>query len=121
MRVVAYLMPIIPNNEAYRSATGAIKDPSELENSQTKLFYVAQLESVPIEKKLLMKNSPLNSSSKFLEFSPFIGLNGLLQAMGKTKQLDVSSCDAKHPVAIQLHVYSLNIYSDLIATSAWTT
>ena len=100
LRVVAYLMRLIPKNEAYRSQTGLISDPSELENAQTKLFYLAQSESFPIEKKLLLKKSPLSRSSKLLQFSPFVGPNGLLRATGRTKQLDVSSFDAKHPVLL---------------------
>ena len=100
LRVVAYLMRLIPKNEAYRSETGLISDPSELENAQTKLFYLAQLESFPIEKKLLLKKSPLSRSSKLLQFSLLIGPNGLLRATGRTKQLDVSSFDAKHPVLL---------------------
>ena len=100
LRVVAYLMRLIPKNEAYRSETGTIADPSELENAQTKLFYLVQLESFPIEKKLLLKNSPLSGTSKLLQFSPFIGPKGLLRATGRTKQLDVSSFDAKHPVLL---------------------
>ena len=98
--VVAYLMRLIPKNEAYRSKTCTITDPSELENAQTKLFCLAQSESFPIEKKLLLKNSPLSRSSKLLQFSLFIGPNGLLRATGRTKQLDVSSFDAKHPVLL---------------------
>ena len=100
LRVVAYLMRLMPKNDAYRSETGIIADPSELENAQTKLFYLAQFESFPIEKKLLLKNSSLSRSSEILQFSPFIGLNGLLRATGRTKQLDVSSFDAKHLVLL---------------------
>ena len=100
LRVVAYLMRLIPKNEAYRSETGTITDPSELETAQMKLFYLAQLEFFPIEKKLLLKNFPLSRSSKLLQFSPFVGPNGLLRATGRTKQLDVSSFDAKHPVLL---------------------
>ena len=100
LRDVAYLMRLIPKNEAYRSETGTNTDPSELENAQMKLFYLAQLESFPIEKKLLLKNFPLSRSSKLLQFSPFVGPNGLLRATGRTKQLDVSSFDAKHPVLL---------------------
>ena len=64
LRVVAYLIRLIPKNEAYRSETDLISDPSKLENAQTKLFYLTQSESFPIEKTLLLKNSPLSRSSK---------------------------------------------------------
>ena len=70
--VLAYLMRLIPIHETYRSETGTITDPSELENAQTKLFYLVQLESFLIEKKLLLKNCLLRGSSKILLCSPFI-------------------------------------------------
>ena len=98
--VVVYLVRLIPKNEAYRSETGTINDPSELENAQTKPFYPVQLESFPIEKKLLLKNSTLGGSSKLLPFSSFIGPKGLLQATDRTKQLALSSFHAKHPVLL---------------------
>ena len=127
LRVVAYLMHRIPKNEAYRSETGTITYQSELEKAQTKLFYLAQSESFPIEKKLLLKNSPLSKSSKLLQLSPFVGPNGLLRATGRTNQLDVSSCDAKHPVLLdschpvtRLFLEHF-IYPDLIATRVRTT
>ena len=68
-----------------------------------KLFYTTQSESFPTEKRNLLKNSPLSSSSKILQFSPFIGPQGLLRATGRTKKLDVSSFDAKHPISLDSH------------------
>ena len=100
LRVVAYVMRLIPKNEAYRSEAGTNTDLSALENAQTKLFYLAQLESFPTKKKLLLKNSPLGSSSTIIQLSPFVGPKGLLRATGRTKQLDVSSFDPKHPVLL---------------------
>ena len=103
LRVAAYILRLLPKNEAYRSITGAITDPSELENAQMKLFYFTQSESFPTEKRNLLKNSPLSISSKILQFSPFIGPQGLLRATGRTKKLDVSSFDAKHPILLDSH------------------
>ena len=62
--VAAFILRLLPKNEAYRSIT----DPSELENAQIKLFYITQSESFPTEKRNLLKNSPLSSSSKILVF-----------------------------------------------------
>ena len=53
LRVAAYILRLLPKNEAYRSITGAITDPSELENAQMKIFHIAQSESFPTEKKEL--------------------------------------------------------------------
>ena len=79
-RVAAYVLRLLPKYEAYRSITGAITDPSELENAQMKLFYLTQSDSFPTGKKNLLKSSLLSSSSKILQFSPFIGPQGLLRA-----------------------------------------
>ena len=57
-----------------------------------------QQESFPSERKCLLKGSPHNRASKILQFSPFIGPQGLLRATGRTKQLEASNFDAKHPV-----------------------
>ena len=58
------ILRLLPKNEAFRSITGAITDPSELENAQMKLFYITQSESFPTETRNLRKNSPFSSSSK---------------------------------------------------------
>ena len=103
LHVAAYILRLLPKNEAYSSITGAITDPSELENAQMKLFCTTQSESFPTEKRNSLKNSPISSSSKILQFSPFIGPLGLLRATGRTKKLDVSSFDAKHPTLLDSH------------------
>ena len=119
-----FLRPL-PKNEAYRSITSAITDPSELDNAQTKLFHIVQFESFPTEKKKLLKNSPLGSSSRLLLFSHFIGPQGLLRATSRTKKLDVSSFDAKHPIyltaIIQLHACSSKTYTEPTVIRVWTT
>ena len=124
-------MRLMPKNEAYRSETGTITDPNELENAQTKLFYLVQLESFPIEKKLLIKNSPLSGSSKLSQFSPFIGpfeqrRTGFTSSNAEENNLTyhlvlTRSIPSYWTVAIQLHVYSSNNYIDLIVTKVWTT
>ena len=58
---------------------------------------------IPREKRNLLKNSLLSSSSKFIQFSPFIRPQGLLRATGRTKKLEVSSFDAKHPILFDSH------------------
>ena len=100
LRVVAYALRLLPKNEGNRSISGSVTDPQELENAQCRLFYLVQHESFPTEKTSLLKGSPLNSTSKILQFSPFIGPQGLLRATGRTKRLEVSNFDAKHPVLL---------------------
>ena len=125
LRVVAYLMRLIPKTEAYRSETGTITDPSELENAQMKLFYLAQLESFPIEKTLLLKNFPLSRSSNFYSSPPLLDPTVYFEQLVEQNNLMylvlTQSIPSYWTVAIQLHVYSSNNYTELIVTKAWTT
>ena len=100
LRIVAYMLRLLPKNESKRTDTGFITDPTELDNAQQRLFHLVQFESFNTEKKCLLKSLPLSKSSKIVEFSPFIGHNGLLRASGRTKQLDVASFDIKHPILL---------------------
>ena len=78
------MLRLLPKNESKRTANGDITDPAELDNAQQRLFHLVQLESFNTEKKCLLKSSSLSKSSKIVEFSPFIGPNGLLRASGRT-------------------------------------
>ena len=100
LRIVAYMLRLLPKNESKRTDTGFITDPTELDNAQQRLFHLVQLESFNTEKKCVLKSLPLSKSSKIVDFSPFIGPNGLLRASGRTKQLDVASFDMKHPILL---------------------
>ena len=100
LRIVAYMLRLLPKNESKRTDTGFITDPTELDNAQQRLFPLVQLESFNTEKKCLLKSLPLSKSSKIVELSPFIGPNGFLRASGRTKQLDVASFDMKHPILL---------------------
>ena len=100
LRVTAYILRLLPKNEAYRTSSGSITDPDELQNAETKLLYLVQQESFPTENRSLLKKSQLNSTSKILQFSPFIGPQGLLRATGRTKQLEATTFEAKHPVLL---------------------
>ena len=95
---MTYMLRLLPKNESKRTDTGCITDPAELDDAQHRMFHLVQFESFNTEKKCLLKSSPLNKSSEIVEFSPFIGPNGLLLASGRTKQLDVASFDMKHPI-----------------------
>ena len=96
LRIVAYMLRLLPKNESKRTDTGFITDPTELDNAQQRLFHP----SFNTENKCLLKSLPLSKFSKIVEFSPFIGPNGLLRASGRTKQLDVASFDMKHPILL---------------------
>ena len=94
------MLRLLPKKESKRTDYGFITDPAELDDAQQRLFLLVHLESFTTEKKCLLKSFPLSTSSKIVEFSPFIGPNGLPQASGRTKQLDVASFDMKHPIQL---------------------
>ena len=100
LRIVAYMLRLLPKNESKRTDNGFITDPAELDDARQRLFHLVQLESFDTEKKCLLKSSPFNKSSKIAEFSPFIAPNGLLRASGRTKQLDVATFEMKHPILL---------------------
>ena len=100
LRIVAYVLRLLPKNSDYRTDTGANIDPSELENAEQHLFYLTQSESFQVEKRNLLKSTPLSKTSKLAQFSPFTGPNGLLRASGRTKNLDVATFDVKHPIIL---------------------
>ena len=110
LRIVAYMLRLLPKNESKRTDTGFITDPTELDNAQQRLFHLVQLESFNTERKCLLKSLPLSKSSKIVEFSPFIGPNGLLRASGRTKQLDVASFDMKHPILLDSRHPAVRLY-----------
>ena len=110
LRVVAYILRLLPKNEGYRSDSGLVTDPNEMRNAEMRLFYLIQQESFPVELKCLLKQSPVSNSSKLSQFSPFIGPQGLLRATGRTKQLTVSNFDAKHPILLDSRHPAVRLY-----------
>ena len=74
LRVVAYILRLLPKNEGYRSDSGLVTDPNEMRNAEMRLFYLIQQESFSLELKCLLKQSPVNNSSKISQFSLSLGL-----------------------------------------------
>ena len=100
LRILAYILRLLPKISDNRTETGSITDPVELEFAEQKLFYLVQSESFSSEKKALMKCLPISKPSVIKNFTPFIGPNGLLRAQGRTKQLEVASFYVKHPILL---------------------
>ena len=122
LRVSAYILRLLPKNEAYRSITGAITDPSELENAQTKLFHNAQSESFPTEKKNLLKTPPSVVLQKSYSFPPSLDPKAYF---GQQEEQRNSIFQALTPnirfylIAItQLHACSSKTYTGPIAIRA---
>ena len=100
LRIAAYVLRLLSRNRDYRTNSCVITDPTELENSEQRLLYLAQAESFHAEKSNLLKSTPLSKSSKIVRFSPFIGPNGLLRASGRTRLLETATFDVKHPILL---------------------
>ena len=101
LRIVAYILRILPKFSRNRTKTRAITDPVELESAEQKLFSSSvQSESFPNEAKNLLKSLPLSKPSNVKSFSLFVGPNGLLRAQGRTKHLEVANFDVKHPILL---------------------
>ena len=100
LRIVAYMLRILPKFSCNRTKTGSITNPVELECAEQKLFFLVQSESFPNETKNLLKFHPVSRPSIIKDFSPFIGPNGLLRAQGRTKNLEVANFDVKHPILL---------------------
>ena len=45
LRFAAFVLPLLPKNSEYRTYTGAIVDPAELETAEQRLFYLTHAES----------------------------------------------------------------------------
>ena len=77
---------------------GSNIDPPELEGAQQKLFLLVQKESFSLERKSLLKSSPICKTSTILKLSPFIGPKGLLRertcpSTGNCYIRNKTSCD----------------------------
>ena len=100
LRILAYILRLLPKFSDNRTKTGSITDLAELEVAEQKFIYLVQSESFPNEKKSLLKCLSISKPSVVKNFSPFIGPNGLLRAQGRTKQLEVASFDVKHSILL---------------------
>ena len=100
LRIVAFILRILPRFSGNRTKTGAITDPVELESAEQKLFFLVHSETFPNEIKNLLKTCSLSKPSVIKDFSPFIGPNGLLRAQGRTKHLEIANFDVKHPILL---------------------
>ena len=100
LRIVAFILRILPRLSGNRTKTGEITDPVELESAEQKLFFLVQSETFPNETKNLPKTCSMIKPSVIRDFSPFIGPNGLLRAQGRTKHLEIANFDVKHPILL---------------------
>ena len=79
VRITAYLLRILPKHASYRTPDRNICNPDELRVAEAKLQFLIQLESFPVEQKLLFDGKQINKKSRIAPFSPFIGPNALIR------------------------------------------
>ena len=111
LRIVAYVR-LLSKNRVYRTNSGVIIDPAELENPEQRLLYLTQAESFHAEKSNLLKPIPLGKTSKIVRFSHFIGPNGLLRASGRTRLLETATFDVKHPILLDARHPPVRLFSE---------
>ena len=100
VRITAYLLRILPKHASYRTPDRIICNPDELRVAEAKLQFLMQLESFPVEQKLLFDGKQINKKSRIAPFSPFIGPNALIRSTGRLKRLVEADYDLKHPIIL---------------------
>ena len=101
LRITAYALCLLPSHECYRNVTGgSIIDCTELDEAERHLQYLVPGESFNAERKDLHESKPVKRSSRFAQFSPFIGPNRLIRSAGRVKQLVEVDFDAEHPIVL---------------------
>ena len=70
LRIVAYILRILPNFSCNRTKTRAITDPVELESAEQKLFFLGQSESFPNETKNFAQVLSIEQTFNYKRFLP---------------------------------------------------
>ena len=86
LRIVAYVLPILPRHATYRSVDGKIVEPEEITAAEKKRQLFTQAESFPIELMQLRSSKKISKRSPIAAYSPFVGLGGLLRSSGRIKR-----------------------------------
>ena len=107
VRVVAYVLRLLPKHRHFRTANKCIVDAAEFDIAESRLKYLTQIESFPHEVKNLTSNVPLrgdkssrNSKNRLNNFSPFIGSSNLIRSKSRLNRLDNVGYDTKHPIIL---------------------
>ena len=96
LRILLYILRLLPSHECYRNVDGSKLNPLRF----TKLivfFSISLNESVLIPKKDILANESVERSSHFAPFSPFMRPNVLIRSAGRIKRMVEVDYDVKHP------------------------
>ena len=100
LRIVAYVLRILPRHATYRSVDGNIVDPEEVTAAEKKLQLLAQAESFPTELMQLHSSKKISKGSPIAAYLPFVGPCGLLRSSGRTKRFTDLEFNLKHPIIL---------------------
>ena len=94
------MLRMLPSHKDFRGKDLRITDPIELDNAESNLIHLAQMESSPVELKTLTAGKPIWNSSKIATYSPFIGPAGIIHSTGRIVRLVNTEFDTKHPILL---------------------
>ena len=97
LRIVAYVLRILPRQATYRSLDGNIVEPEEITAAEKTLQLLTQAESFPIELMQLCISKKISKRSPIASYSPFIGAGGLLRSSGRIKRFTELEFNLMHP------------------------
>ena len=110
LRIMAYLMRVHHRHKKFRTNDRSLQDPLELDIAEDKVQYLAQSESFPGIRKLLLQGKSCSRSSSLLPYSPLVGQGGLLRSTGRTQRLMGVAFDMKHPILLDARHPVVNLF-----------
>ena len=100
LRIVAYVLRILPRHATYRSVDGNIVEPGEITAAEKKLQLLTQAESFLIELMQLRSSKKISKRSPIAAYSPFVGPAGLIRSSGRIKPFSDLEFSLKHPIIL---------------------
>ena len=94
------MLRMLPSHKRSRGRDLRRTDPTELDIAESKLIPLAQIESFPVELKVLTAGKPTKNSNKNASYLPFVGLAGILSSTGGIVCLVNTKYDTKHPLLL---------------------
>ncbi|XP_075258504.1 uncharacterized protein LOC142350541 [Convolutriloba macropyga] len=100
LRIVAYVLRILPRHATYRSVDGNIVEPEEVTAAEKKLQLLTQAESFPIELMQRRSSKKISKRIPIAAYSPFVGPGGLLRSSGRIKRFTDLEFSLKLPIIL---------------------
>ena len=100
LRIVTYVLRILPRHATYRSVDGSIVEHEEITAAEKKLQLLTQAESFPIELMQLRSSKKISKRSPIAAYSPFVGPGGLLRSSDRIKRFTELEFSLKHLIIL---------------------